>query len=51
MRMLFSKIVGVADAIFVEILVVKKATLMFAASSWAGSNELIIECDSSNVVN
>ncbi|XVF25052.1 hypothetical protein REPUB_Repub13aG0180700 [Reevesia pubescens] len=48
--MLFSKAMDFADTILAELLAVKAAFMLFAASKWAYSHELVIEYDNSNVV-
>ena len=50
-KAVFSKSIGVADSNLAELLAVCKALKVFAATRWASSFSLIIESDSSNVVN
>ena len=50
-KMIFSKSIGVVDSNMAELLVVREALKMFTASQWAPSHRLVIESDSSNVVN
>ncbi|EOX96525.1 Uncharacterized protein TCM_005759 [Theobroma cacao] len=47
---LFSKSMGMIDSNLEELLAVKEAAVIFAASTWRSSVKLMIECDSSNVV-
>ncbi|EOY19766.1 Uncharacterized protein TCM_045102 [Theobroma cacao] len=42
----FSKSVGMGNANFAELLAIKEALLIFVASDWVSSHELIIESDS-----
>ncbi|XVF38057.1 hypothetical protein REPUB_Repub20aG0064900 [Reevesia pubescens] len=49
-KMLFSKLVGNIEATFTKLLAIKEAFLSFAASSWARSHKLVVECDSICVV-
>ncbi|EOY00574.1 Uncharacterized protein TCM_010468 [Theobroma cacao] len=46
---IFSKAIDVSDSNTVELLTVREAALLFAASDWL-SQPLLIECDSLNVV-
>ena len=50
-KMIFSKSIGVADSNMNELLAVREALKMFTTSRWAISHRLVIESDSSNVVN
>ncbi|XWS10417.1 hypothetical protein CRYUN_Cryun39dG0075400 [Craigia yunnanensis] len=50
-KMVFSKSVGMEDSNMAELLAVRKAMCLFISSCWAPSHKLIIESDSSNVVN
>ena len=50
-KVVFSKPIGVADSNVAELLTVLEALRIFVASRWALSHKLIIESDSSNVVN
>ncbi|XVF31954.1 hypothetical protein REPUB_Repub17cG0039700 [Reevesia pubescens] len=49
-KSLFSKDIGVAYAALAEVMVVKEAFLLYAASKWARTHELVVECDKVNVV-
>ncbi|XVF04626.1 hypothetical protein REPUB_Repub05bG0100500 [Reevesia pubescens] len=49
-KLVFSKDIGSINSIEVELLAINKAFLFFAASLWAKTHELVIECDNSNVV-
>ncbi|EOY09983.1 Uncharacterized protein TCM_025352 [Theobroma cacao] len=49
-KILFSKSMGIVDSNLVEIVAIKEVFLLYTASSWACTYELIIELDSSNVV-
>ncbi|XVE94323.1 hypothetical protein REPUB_Repub01dG0271300 [Reevesia pubescens] len=46
----FSKSVGIADSNEAEFLAIKKAFLIFVASKWVTSYNLIIESDNVNAV-
>ena len=49
-KMVFSKPVGVTNSNVAKLLAIKEAILIFIASCWVHSHNLIIESDSSNVV-
>ena len=51
MKIVFSKAVGIVDSNLAELLVVREAFIIFAASKWAKTHSLLIESDSINVVN
>ena len=50
-KIVFSKAVRVVDSNIVELLAMREAMHIFVSSSWVHSYRLIIESDSSNVVN
>ena len=50
-KIVFSKAVGIMDSNLTELLAVREAFIVFAASKWAKTHSLLIESDSSNVVN
>ena len=50
-RIVFSKVVGVVDSNVAEQLAMREAMHVFVSSSWVRSHRLIIESDSTNVVN
>ncbi|XVF18735.1 hypothetical protein REPUB_Repub11eG0048700 [Reevesia pubescens] len=49
--MIFLNSIGLADSNEAELLAVKEAFFMFAASNWGKYHGLMIECDNLNVVN
>ena len=49
-KAVFSRAIGVADLNVAELLAVREALRIFAASKWVFSHKLIIESDSSNAV-
>ncbi|OMO71317.1 hypothetical protein CCACVL1_18294 [Corchorus capsularis] len=44
-KVVFSKPIGLADSNLAELLAIKEAFLIFAASNWADEKELIVESD------
>ena len=50
-KIVFSKAIKVVDSNVAELLAVKEALHIFISSSWVHYHKLIIESDSSNVVN
>ena len=50
-KIVFSKAVGIIDSNLVELLAVRETFIVFAVSKWAKTHSLLIESDSSNVVN
>ena len=49
-KVVFSRAIGVADSNVAELLAVREALRIFAASKWVSSHKLIIESDSSNAI-
>ena len=49
-KVVFSKAIGVADSNVAELLAIREALRIFAASKWVSSHRIIIESDSSNAV-
>ncbi|EOX98716.1 Uncharacterized protein TCM_007413 [Theobroma cacao] len=49
-KLTFSKKAGWGDANLAKVLAVREAMVLFVASSWVNSNNIIIESDSKNVV-
>ncbi|OMO72253.1 hypothetical protein COLO4_27741 [Corchorus olitorius] len=49
-KLVFSKPIGQADSNMAELLAIKEAFLIFAASNWANEKELLVESDSKNAV-
>ena len=49
-KVIFSKAIGLADSNVAELLAVREALRIFLSSKWVSSHRLIIENDSSNVV-
>ncbi|OMO89459.1 hypothetical protein CCACVL1_07816 [Corchorus capsularis] len=49
-KLIFSKPIGLPDSYMAELLAIKEAFLIFAATEWAKEKELIIKSDSKNVV-
>lgn len=49
-KMMFSKAIGRGDANLAEVLAIRQAFMMFAASNWNESHFLVIESDSFNAV-
>ena len=50
-KIVFSKVVGVVESNAAELLAVREALRIFVSSRWVLTHRLIIESDSSNVVN
>ena len=50
-KVVFSKFIGVTDSNVAELLAVRKALKLFVITRWASTHKLIVENDSSNVVN
>ncbi|EOY04598.1 Uncharacterized protein TCM_019820 [Theobroma cacao] len=47
---MFSKDIGVSDSTTAELLAVREAATIYAASKWCSSSVLVLKCDNRNVV-